>query len=244
MGREHAAAFPADGTHLQRYATQFNGVEINSSFYRPHRHQTYVRWAESVPNSFRFCVKVPKWISHERRLANCEQPLEDFFAQCSGLGARLGCLLVQLPPSLAFDEAVAEDFFKVLKEQYCGTVILEPRHESWVGAFPLLMAYRITQAAVDPSRISTDSLPTGASEVQYWRLHGSPRIYYSTYDQPYMNKLANQLLVAASNGNTVWCIFDNTASGAALRNALELSALLSKSSHDSGVYQGFVQTSR
>lgn len=223
VGREQAAGFPVEGTHLQRYSSRLNGVEINSSFYRPHRYQTYARWAESVPETFRFCVKVPKRITHELRLVNCEQLLDEFLGQCCGLGKRLGSLLVQLPPSLAFDDAIAKSFFRALKEQYCATVILEPRHESWVAATALLMEYRITQAAVDPSRISTDSSPAGAPDVQYWRLHGSPRIYYSAYDQPCLKRLANQLRVAAAEGVTVWCIFDNTASGAALRNALELS---------------------
>ncbi|KQV17956.1 hypothetical protein ASC74_03435 [Pseudomonas sp. Root329] len=239
VGREHAAAFPAEGTHLQRYGSQFNCVEINSSFYRPHRHQTYARWATSVPKEFRFSVKIPKRITHELRLADCEQPLEEFLDQCSGLGERLGCLLVQLPPSLAFEEVIAQGFFRVLKEQYSGTVILEPRHESWVDAAPLLRAYRITQAVIDPSRISTDSSTAGSPKVQYWRLHGSPRIYYSAYDLAYLKNLANQLRVAAGEGATVWCILDNTASGAALRNALELSTLLTMSINESSGPPGF-----
>lgn len=228
MGREHAAAFPDNGTHLQRYASHLNSVEINSSFYRPHHRKTYARWAESVPEAFRFCVKVPKRMTHELRLTNTEQPLEQFLEQCAGLGAHLGCLLVQLPPSLAFDEKVAEGFFNTLREHYDGPVILEPRHESWVDAKALLMTCQISQAVADPSRLSTDFSPVGAREVQYWRLHGSPRIYYSAYDRPFLEKLASQLQISAVEGATTWCIFDNTASGAALRNALDLSALISK----------------
>lgn len=227
VGREHASAFSGNGTHLQRYASQFNGVEINSSFYRPHRQQTYARWADSVPPDFRFCVKVPKLITHELRLVDSEQRLEEFLVQCSGLGERLGCLLVQLPPSLAFDEAVTERFFTDLRDRYAGAVVVEPRHVSWVSAESLLVKYRVAQAVVDPSRIGSDLSPRGASSVKYWRLHGSPRIYYSPYDSAYLQRLAAQLVKAAAHGN-VWCIFDNTASGAALHNALELKALLAK----------------
>lgn len=228
VGREQAAAFAEEGTHLQRYASQLNCVEINSSFYRPHRQQTYARWAASVPKEFRFCVKVPKQITHELRLENADQLLETFIGQCSGLGEHLGCLLLQLPPSLAFDEKVAAGFFKTLKAQYSGSVILEPRHESWVDAAPLLMEYQIAQAAVDPSRLSNDSTPAGARAVQYWRMHGSPRIYHSAYDRSHLKKLARQLRMTTAEGAKVWCIFDNTASGAALGNALDLMALLSK----------------
>ena len=228
LGREHWPAFPIEGTHLQRYAAQFNSVEINSSFYRPHRRQTYQRWADSVPDGFRFSVKVPKHISHELRLAGSEAALDEFLGQCNGLGDRLGCLLVQLPPSLAFDEAIAQGFFSALRERFAGAVVLEPRHASWVAAEPLLIAHQIAQAAVDPSRIRSDSSPSGWTGIQYWRLHGSPRIYHSTYDLPYLQRLAQTLHSASAEGAATWCIFDNTASGAAIGNALTLAKELNQ----------------
>jgi len=221
IGRDLAAEFPGDGTHLQRYALRLSGVEINSSFYRPHRRTTYERWAQAVPPDFRFSVKVPKVITHERRLAGCETELDAFLEQCSGLGERLGCLLVQLPPSLAYDEAVARVFFNQLRDRFSGSVVLEPRHSSWVNAQPRLTTWQIAQAAVDPSRIETDGAPRGASGTQYWRLHGSPRIYHSPYGPDYLKKLAMQLRTVEAEH--VWCIFDNTASGAALVDALTLS---------------------
>jgi uncharacterized protein YecE (DUF72 family) len=226
LPREHWPAFPAQGTHLQRYAAQLNGVEINSSFYRPHRRQTYERWAASVAEGFGFCVKVPKLISHERRLQGCEQELDGFLEQCGGLGDRLGCLLLQLPPSLMFDHAVAEGFFQALRQRYSGHVVLEPRHESWTAAEPLLVQHRIAQAVVDPSRISTDCTPRGWRGLSYWRLHGSPRIYYSAYESPWLEQLAIAIQTAREEAQATWCIFDNTASGAALGNALTLAASL------------------
>lgn len=226
LGREHSAAFTAEGTHLQRYAARLNCAEINSSFYRPHRQQTYQRWAASVPAGFRFSVKVPKLISHVQRLQACDQALDEFVLQCSGLGDRLGCLLVQLPPSLAFDESVVEAFFISLRRCFPGPVVLEPRHESWTGAEALLVHYHIAQVAVDPSRISTDSTPRGWPGLKYWRLHGSPRIYYSPYELPRLERLGVELQTATAEGQSAWCIFDNTASGAALGNALTLAQCL------------------
>ncbi len=226
LGREHSAAFTAEGTHLQRYAARLNCAEINSSFYRPHRQQTYQRWAASVPVGFRFSVKVPKLISHVQRLQACDQALDEFVLQCSGLGDRLGCLLVQLPPSLAFDESVVEAFFISLRRCFPGPVVLEPRHESWTGAEALLVHYHIAQVAVDPSRISTDSTPRGWPGLKYWRLHGSPRIYYSPYELPRLERLGVELQTATAEGQSAWCIFDNTASGAALGNALTLAQCL------------------
>ncbi|MFJ2279960.1 DUF72 domain-containing protein [Pseudomonas sp. NPDC087803] len=226
LGREYWPQFPAEGTHLQRYAARFDCVEINSSFYRPHRRQTYARWADSVPPDFRFSVKVPKQITHQLRLQNCDQALDEFLEQCEGLADRLGCLLVQLPPSLAFAPASAEAFFVALRQRFDGDVVVEPRHESWAAAATMLRAYRIAQVMVDPSRISSDHSAQGWLGVRYWRLHGSPRIYHSAYDDGYLQALAEKMKVAAAEAAATWCIFDNTASGAALGNAMTLAALI------------------
>ena len=76
LPKEHAGRFPGGGTHLARYAGRLPAVEINSSFYRPHRPATYARWAASVPEDFRFAVKVPKDATHARRLVNAEDVLD------------------------------------------------------------------------------------------------------------------------------------------------------------------------
>jgi uncharacterized protein YecE (DUF72 family) len=91
----------------------------------------------------------------------------------------------------------------------------------------MLMTHQIAQAAVDPSRISSDVLPGGWAGTRYWRLHGSPRIYHSGYGSTYLQNLAQALQSAAAAGAATWCIFDNTASGLALSNALALTALTS-----------------
>lgn len=226
LPREHWPLFTADGTHLQRYASQLTAVEINSSFYRPHRPQTYARWAESVPATFRFSVKMPKLITHVQRLQDCESLLEEFLSQCTALGDSLGCLLVQLPPSLAYDEAVADAFFSALRQRYAGPVVLEPRHESWLNADAVLVEKRIGRVAADPSPIPGGDTPGGWPGIQYWRWHGSPRIYRSNYDRDRLENLAQHMRQAAQAGSVIWCIFDNTASGFAVSNAMTLRAML------------------
>src|SRR5579863_204234 len=101
-----AASFPGEGTHLERYSHVLTCVEINSSFYKPHREQTYAHWAESVPDSFRFSVKLPKAITHDARLVDTEALLDEFLQAAGQLGDKLGCWLVQLPPSLPFDHDI------------------------------------------------------------------------------------------------------------------------------------------
>ncbi|QJI40838.1 DUF72 domain-containing protein [Pseudomonas sp. ADAK2] len=229
LPRDYWPLFPDTGTHLQRYATQLPAVEINSSFYRPHQPQTYLRWAQSVPSTFRFSVKLPKLITHVQRLQHCEGLLDEFLAQCLKLGDRLGCLLIQLPPSLAHDATLAAEFFRMLRQRYAGTVVLEPRHETWRAASGLLIEHRIGRVAADPSPITGGTTPGGWSGVRYWRLHGSPRIYYSDYDLGRLQVLAQRMRSSMEEGAETWCVFDNTASGFALGNALSLRALLEPS---------------
>src|ERR1700754_3264244 len=108
----YAAMVPTDGSHLERYARCLNAVEINSSFYRPHQRKTYERWAQSTPAGFNFSVKIPKAITHEQRLRDCGAWLDRFSSEVSGLGGKLGVLLVQLPPKLAFDRQLTDRFFR------------------------------------------------------------------------------------------------------------------------------------
>src|SRR5690349_12315863 len=97
--KQHAELFPSNGSHLERYSGLFSTVEINSSFYRPHRPATYARWANAVPDHFDFTVKVPREITHERRLSNVSDALDRFLGEVMHLRDKLGALLLQLPPS-------------------------------------------------------------------------------------------------------------------------------------------------
>jgi uncharacterized protein YecE (DUF72 family) len=227
LGREAASAFPVDGSHLQRYAAVFSAVEINSSFYRPHQAQTYARWGESVPDDFRFSVKLPRAITHEARLQGVEAALRQFAQEAGALGGKLGCVLVQLAPSHAFERAVAQDFFARLRECFGCMLACEARHPSWFGedATALLLARGITRVIADPPKGQAGAhVPTTAAI--YARLHGTPRIYYSSYAPDYLAQLACDMQVHARAGREVWTIFDNTASGAALPNALEIALRL------------------
>jgi uncharacterized protein YecE (DUF72 family) len=219
--------FSTAGSHLERYASVLPCVEINSSFYRPHRHTTYARWAASTPPAFRFALKVPKTITHELGLRRARAPLEQFLAETAGLGGKRGVLLVQLPPSFAFDRRVAERFFDLLRDRYDGSAACEPRHATWMtaDADALLARHRIARVAADPPQAVVDGRPAGWPGLVYFRLHGSPRTYWSRYSPEYIRALGDTLSSASRDAET-WCVFDNTASGAAMDNACELSDAL------------------
>ncbi len=220
-----APGFPGPGTHLERYARVMNCAEINSSFHRPHRRVTYERWAAAVPAGFRFAVKLPRTITHGQKLRRARLPLERFLDESAGLGDRRGPLLVQLPPSLGFEPRVAARFFEVLRARHDGVVVCEPRHATWFlpAAEALLRRFAVARVAADPPPVPGADRPGGCDAVAYFRLHGSPRKYWSRYDHGAIASLAAAMSRAA--GDT-WCIFDNTASGAALENAVELAAAL------------------
>lgn len=222
LPRSEQERFPGAGSHLERYAARFPAVEINSSFHRPHRPATYARWSASVPSAFRFSVKVPKAITHGLRLREAEGLLDSFLAEASPLGDKLGCLLVQLPPSLELEVPVAERFFAALRSRSPVAVACEPRHPSWftAEADELLERLGVARVAADPARVPAAAEPGGWPGLAYYRLHGSPRIYYSEYSEEFLEVLASRL--REDSARPVWCIFDNTTLGAATGNALGL----------------------
>ena len=224
--RAIAESFPADGGGLERYAARFDAVEINTTFYRSHRASTYVRWSVATPADFRFAVKLPRSITHYARLVGAKPLMAAFRAEAADLGDKLGPLLVQLPPSLAFDATVAGRFFADLRDLWPETVVCEPRHASWfeAEADALLRAHRIGRVAADPAPYPAAGAPGGWEGFAYWRLHGSPRMYYSAYDRAALAALASTLRTGAAR--ETWCVFDNTASGAAAADALSLRKLL------------------
>lgn len=224
-----AAQAGKTGPGLARYAQLFDCVEINSSFHRPHRPATYARWAAETPSGFRFAVKTPRAITHEAGLRDSGGALQQFLGEIASLGDKLGPVLVQLPPKLGFDAVVAEPFFDELRARHGGAIVCEPRHSSWFGAAAdeLLWANRVARAAADPARHPLAGQPGGWRGLGYWRWHGSPRMYFSAYDEAALSALASA--VNADEAGEVWCVFDNTGAGWAARNALGLQRRLKES---------------
>ncbi len=229
------AAFAGDGPHLVRYARTMRCVEINSSFYRPHRPTTWRRWADETPDDFRFAVKLPRTITHEAKLVDAQPRVDAFFDEIAGLGAKLGVVLVQLPPSLAFDAARDAAFFAGLRARHPGAIVCEPRHPTWFAdeAHALLRAHRVGRAGADPACAPGAGEPggwlgpngDGRGAVLYYRWHGSPRMYWSDYPDAWLAGRAAALARWPSDAER-WCIFDNTGGGFAMPNALAFRAMV------------------
>jgi len=239
LPRADADLFPPAGfgSNLARYATVFDAVEINSSFYRPHRPETYARWADSVPASFRFAVKLPRSVTHEKRLQDMEADLDRFAAEAGALGEKLGWILVQTPPSLRYDPAAAAALFAGLAERFGagrpagahsrGQVLLacEARHGSWFGdeATALLREMDVIRVVADPPPGEPGPFMPTREHAAYVRLHGSPLIYRSRYEPERLKQVAAWL--HGQRGSSL-VIFDNTMSGTQARQARQLHALL------------------
>jgi uncharacterized protein YecE (DUF72 family) len=224
----HAAHFPREGSHLQRYAAVFDAVEINSSFYRPHQGKTYAGWAASVGADFQFAVKMPKAFSHDARLKVPVAQLRAFLDPVRELGDRLGPLLLQLPPSLRFERRVALAFLDKLRSLHAAPVVLEPRHASWFAAAvdAALRERAIARVAADPARGLRALVPGGDHSLEYARLHGSPRMYHDSYAAPALARLVRRALAPRVGVSERWMIFDNTAGGHAVADALVMRGAL------------------
>ena len=226
----HRHLFRDGESALARYATLFNIVEINSSFHRPHQRKTYERWAATVPVDFRFSVKLPRTITHDLRLRQAGSLLDRFIDESSGLGDKLGCLLVQLPPSLVFDARLASTFLGMLRRRWSGAITFEPRHVSWFGeaADALWVRHGVARVGADPALDPAARNAGGSGPIRYWRWHGSPRMYYSEYDENMLRNFAAEIIEMTPRSTDAWIIFDNTAHGFATPNAARLQELLAK----------------
>lgn len=213
---KHRDHFPGAGSGLTRYAETFDMVEVNASFYRAVRAETFASWAEQTPEDFRFSVKINRAVTHAARLsanAKLEQALEPMMS----LGVKLAAVLIQLPPTLVHDLERDAAFLTRLRGIYAGMVAWEPRHPSWDDpqAAALLGDSGVTRVRTEIPEPGAEQQAGGA----YVRLHGTPRRYYSAYSSADLTALATWLRATPPPTIT---IFDNTASSAGVRNALEL----------------------
>jgi uncharacterized protein YecE (DUF72 family) len=219
--KEH---FPEAGSHLERYSKVFNCVEINTTFYKFHRPQTFEKWASLTPRDFEFSLKLHRSFTHECDLKPKLSGLKNNLMEMGHLGSKWKVLLLQFPGKQAFDEKKMGRFYEGLRKYYDEKIVIEPRNLSWLSpeSKGLLKEFKISKVLADPERCPHDSksiLSTG--RITYFRLHGSPVIYRSSYSEEFIKKLGTDL-AAFKNP---WCIFDNTTLGKATGNALELFGL-------------------
>jgi len=137
--------------------------------------------------------------------------------------------LLQLPPSLSFDARVAETFLAMLRRRFDCALACEPRHASWfeARAEQALLRHEVARVAADPALAPIAAEAGGsARQWRYIRLHGSPRMYYSSYGDDFLAGLAGRISDRKRSSPATWVVFDNTAHGHALGDAARLQDLL------------------
>lgn len=214
--KNEAGSFPSLGSHLERYSKIFNAVEINSTFYKDHLPKSYSKWAAITPDHFKFSVKL-----HQRFTHTCEDASTIDLAGClegiANLGEKWRVLLLQFPAGKNFSAYNMNKIYKIIRRRFNGILALEPRNIGWGcrESLELMKEYNVSKVIADPEKCP--GIDQG--EEKYYRLHGSPEIYSSNYDDEYLNNLYIELKCLE---HETWCIFDNTTFGHATSNALAL----------------------
>ena len=214
--------------YLEYYSRFFSCVELNSSFYHLPHAATVKGWIKRTPDAFLICPKLSRYITHQLRLENCSQALENFFERFDLMIGRIGPVLIQLPPGLKFDIALMNDFFELLapySQDY--KFALEIRHRSWISdtVFQLLLKNNIGFVIADSgSRFPYHEAIT--ADFVYLRLHGHEKLYASDYPENEILKYAEKIKLWLSYEKDVWVFFNNDFSGFAIKNAMRLKELL------------------
>ena len=207
---------------LEFYARRFISVEVNSTFYRSMKPKTFENWWKRTPDGFLWAVKASRYITHIRRLKDIEEPLKRFLGPLELLREKLGPILFQLPPTLAFDREAFEKFCSCLPDD--GLYVIEARHPSWLGenVLSLLKQHNIAWCISDTAgRYPYREAVT--SDFIYIRLHGSRKLYASEYSEDELKTWAGK--IRQWNRDT-YVYFDNDFMGYAPKNAMRLKEIM------------------
>ncbi|MFO8034730.1 MAG: DUF72 domain-containing protein [Candidatus Bipolaricaulota bacterium] len=213
---------------LEYYAQHFDCVELNATFYRLPAEKMVAGWAERTPNGFAFCPKLSRLITHQKRLAGAGDLLQRFLDRLSPLEGKLGPILIQLPPSLAFEQGPVEEFGQLMGEiapewQFA----LEARHASWTEeqALDTLAAQGIAWVIADSGNRFPYHEAVTANFV-YLRFHGPEELYASVYADEQLSVYADKAAQWLGQGYDVWAMFNNDTEAYAVHNARRLRELV------------------
>jgi len=211
---------------LTLYSQAFNCVEINSTFYRKPTAKTLMKWADETPEDFRFFIKIPKTVSHEKRLEGCKTEITEFCIHIQNhLQEKLSGFLYQFPPSFKNSPENIDLILNNLDFSYVN--VIEFRHESWwrKEIFQLLRENQVIFSGVSfPGNLPEDVI-VSHDDMLYYRLHGKPVLYKSEYSEEFIGNLAEKI---SNLKHQSFIFFNNTWGTAAIKNSLYLKELLEK----------------
>jgi uncharacterized protein YecE (DUF72 family) len=209
---------------FERYSEEFDTVEINASFYRVPLASTFEGWRDKAPPGFRYAVKVNRFITHMKKLLDCDEPLESFIALVRPLGPALGPLLYQLPPSLHKDLPRLERFLVRLPGDL--EQVVEFRHKSWYDEDVLQLLDRFGVGFVSHDLKGLVSPRWASGRTAYVRFHGAAGKYWGRYPDEALIEWTDWIVAQARRGCSVWCYFNNDIHGHALEDARTLRSMV------------------
>lgn len=201
------------------YCEHFDTYEMNSTFYKAPTLRVMQNWYHRAPEGFLFSVKVPKWITHIKRMKDCPEGLTEFYSICSdGLKEKLGFVLFQFPPSFHYSEERLQEIIGAVDPKFENVV--EFRHNSWwiSEVEATLSKHQVVVCSVDYPKLPR-TVFSGSTSI-YMRLHGSPQLFYSEYSSEELTRLKKEIL--ETKAQKVMIYFNNTASTAGILNAIEM----------------------
>ena len=208
------------------YNDRFKTLELNVTFYRFPRLPFLQEWYNKSPEKFTFSVKAPRAITHYRQFINVKDFLSDFYGTAQeGLKEKLGCILFQLPPRMAYKEQKLEQIVESLDPAF--TNVLEFRHETWWNqhVYDKLAAHNITFCGMNHPTLPQEVVQN--TSTIYYRFHGVPELYKSKYKLATLKKIADEIKNSATV-KEAYIYFNNDIDGSAITNAIQLEAYIKR----------------
>ena len=208
------------------YAEHFDTVEINNSFYRLPKAETFETWREQAPPGFCYAVKANRFLTQAKKLKDCAEPLARMMAPFRALGDRLGPILYQLPPRFRINLERLEEFLELAPRDV--TNVFEFRDPSWYTeeTFALLDRHGASFCVHDMAGSGTERRATG--RAAYVRFHGGAGKYWGRYTDTALLSWTDWLVTQAKQGRSVWCYFNNDIHAHAIDDAQTLRAMVAQ----------------
>lgn len=227
MYKHWRGLFYPEGLPVKRwfahYAASFNTVEINNSFYRLPKPETFAGWREQAPPGFCYAVKANRYLTQSKKLIDCAEPVARMMASVEALKPALGPLLYQLPPHFRCNLERLEAFLAIVPRDVAN--VFEFREPSWYcdAVFAALERHGASLCVHDMPGSQAPRIAIGA--VAYVRFHGTAGKYVGRYGEDALQDWSNWMAAEARGGRAVWTYFNNDIAGHAIEDARALRKL-------------------
>jgi len=206
------------------YASEFDTVEINNSFYHLPKPATFEKWRKKAPTGFCYSIKANSYLTQAKKLKDCKEPLDRMMAAVRHVGKRLGPILYQLPPNMKINLERLESFLRILPAQVAS--VFEFRNHDWYmpETYQLLDRYHASFCVHDMAGSKTERIAVGP--IAYLRFHGTKGKYRGRYSDEELVSWTDWIVEQANLGRPVWCYFNNDTHGDAIEDARTLKSMV------------------